>query len=142
MWPASTRCWVGQVGVCIPCRKKCLLRSIYACRQLKVYSVEDYRVLQSISYPAPILSMAMSVSSRGRVDRPLTTPTHIGIILITSFSPLANRQSFSGRHDNEVAVHQAPPTSFRGSPPIITESISSEGRNLPILCQGTNIQTY
>ena len=32
------------------------------CRQLKVYSVEDYRVVQSISYPAPILSMAMSVS--------------------------------------------------------------------------------
>ena len=33
-----------------------------ACRQLKVHSVEDYRVLQSISYPAPILSVAMSVS--------------------------------------------------------------------------------
>ncbi len=31
------------------------------CRQLKVYSVEDYRVVQSISYPAPILSMGMSV---------------------------------------------------------------------------------
>jgi U3 small nucleolar RNA-associated protein 15 len=29
-------------------------------RQLKVYSVEDYRVIHSMSYPAPVLSMAMS----------------------------------------------------------------------------------
>ena len=31
-------------------------------RQLKVYSVEDYHVMHSMTYPAPILSMAMSVS--------------------------------------------------------------------------------
>ncbi|XP_064390591.1 U3 small nucleolar RNA-associated protein 15 homolog [Halichondria panicea] len=31
-------------------------------KQLKVYSVEDYRVVQSISYPAPILSIGMSPS--------------------------------------------------------------------------------
>ena len=39
------------------------LISVKLCRQLKVYSVEDYRVVQSMSYPAPILSMAMSVST-------------------------------------------------------------------------------
>ena len=31
-------------------------------RQLKVYSVEDYHVIHSMSYPAPVLSMTMSVS--------------------------------------------------------------------------------
>ena len=30
-------------------------------RQLKVYSIEDYSVIQSMSYPAPVLSVAMSV---------------------------------------------------------------------------------
>ena len=39
-----------------------MLMLFVVCRQLKVHSVEDYRVLQSISYPAPILSIGMSVS--------------------------------------------------------------------------------
>lgn len=32
-------------------------------RLVKVYSVEDYRVVHSLSYPAPVLSLAMSVSA-------------------------------------------------------------------------------
>lgn len=37
------------------------LYELFYCRQVKVYSVQDYRVLHSMSYPAPVLSMAMSV---------------------------------------------------------------------------------
>lgn len=49
------------------------------CRQLKVYSVEDYRVVQSMSYPAPILSMAMSASvviDHAYLTHPLTYGAH------------------------------------------------------------------
>ncbi len=31
-------------------------------RQVKVYSVEDYKVIHSMSYSAPVMSMGMSVS--------------------------------------------------------------------------------
>lgn len=39
-----------------------ILAVLSHCRQVKVYSMQDYRVVHSMSYPAPILSMAMSVS--------------------------------------------------------------------------------
>ena len=34
---------------------------LFSTRHLKVYNIEDYRVIESFTYPAPILSVAMSV---------------------------------------------------------------------------------
>ena len=45
-------------------------------QHVKIYNVQDYKVVHSVKYPAPILSVALSVSfeSLSRDDNRLTSP--------------------------------------------------------------------
>lgn len=83
------------------------------CRQVKVYSVQDYKVVHSMSYPVPILSMAMSVSVHAKsvcnvYSRMFIQPTDSHIVVGMS-DKLLSIKCRPLKHESSASLSAPPP---------------------------------
>lgn len=71
-------------------------------RQVKVYDVKDYRVLHSIKYSAPILSMALSPND-----------SHLVVGCATGILAIRHRAAVQGRSEAASRKRPAKPGTYR-----------------------------